>query len=87
MSTTTRKGSKFRTLIIVLGVICLVVAGYSAIEVSRQIKNDQTNIQSIANLRVKTLSITQLAEDATSAEEEAFDALAQLNTEMSSAWL
>ena len=87
MSTTTRKGSKFRTLIIVLGVICLVVAGYSAIEVSRQIKNDQTNIQSIANLRVKTLSITQLAEDATSAEEDAFDALAQLNTEMSSAWL
>jgi twitching motility protein PilJ len=87
MSTTTRKGSKFRTLIIVLGVICLVVAGYSAIEVSRQIKNDQTNIQSIANLRVKTLSITQLAEDATSAEEEAFDVLAQLNTEMSSAWL
>ena len=87
MSTTTHKGSKFRTLIIVFGVICLVVAAYSAIEVSRQIKNDQTNIQSIANLRVKTLSITQLAEDATSAQEAAFEALATLNAEMDSAWL
>jgi twitching motility protein PilJ len=86
MKESTGKGSLFRTLIIVLGIACIVVGTYSAIEVSRQVKNDQSNIQGIANLRVNALRITQLAEDASAANEEAFDALTNLNGQMTNGW-
>jgi twitching motility protein PilJ len=59
---------------------------YSAIEVSRQVKSDQSNIQRIADLRVSALRITQLGEDASAANEDAFDALNNLNSEMTQAW-
>lgn len=86
MKGNTGKGSAFRTLIIVLGIACILVGTYSAIEVSSQVKNDQSNIQSIANLRVNALRITQLAEDASAANDEAFDALGRLNSQMNDAW-
>ncbi len=80
------KGSPFRTLIIVLGIACILVGAYSAVEVSSQAKNDQSNIQSIANLRVNALRITQLAEDASAANENAFEVLSNLNSQMTQAW-
>ncbi len=80
------KGSPLRTLIIVVGIACIMVGTYSAIEVSRQVKSDQSNIQSIANLRVNALRITQLADDASAANETAFDALSNLNSQMTQAW-
>ena len=86
MKKNTGKGSPFRSLIIVLGIACILVGTYSAIEVSSQVKNDQSNIQSIANLRVNALRITQLAEDAGAANEDAFDALSNLNNQMTQAW-
>ena len=86
MKEKTGKGSPFRTLIILLGIACMAVGAYSTIEVSGQVKNDQTNIQSIANLRVNALRITQLAEDASAADKESFDALTNLNTQMTNAW-
>ena len=86
MKENTGKGSPFRTLIIVLGIACIMVGTYSAIEVSSQVKNDQSNIQRIANLRVNALRITQLAEDASAANEDAFDALSNLNNQMTQAW-
>ena len=86
MKENTGKGSPFRSLIIVLGIACILVGTYSAIEVSSQVKNDQGNIQSIANLRVNALRITQLAEDASAANENAFDALSNLNSQMTQAW-
>ncbi|MDG1819466.1 MAG: methyl-accepting chemotaxis protein [Porticoccaceae bacterium] len=86
MKGNTGKGSAFRTLIIVLGIACIMVGTYSAIEVSNQVKNDQSNIQSIANLRVNALRITQLAEDASAANNNAFDALSRLNGQMTQAW-
>jgi len=86
MSTTTSKGSLFRSLIITLGIICIVTAAYSIVEVNRQAKNDQANIQSIADLRVKALRITKLADDAVAAREEAFDSLTGLNTQMERGW-
>jgi len=86
MTTTTGKGSLFRSLIIALGIICIGIAAYSIVEVNRQAKNDQTNIQSIANLRIKALRITKLADDAGAAREEAFDSLTGLTTEMERGW-
>ena len=86
MKENTGKGSPFRSLIIILGIACILVGTYSAIEVSSQVKNDQSNIQSIANLRVNALRITQLAEDAGAANEDAFDALSNLNNQMTQAW-
>jgi len=86
MKENTGKGSPFRTLIIILGMACILVGTYSAIEVSSQVKNDQNNVQSIANLRVNALRITQLAEDASAANEDAFDALSNLNSQMIQAW-
>ena len=86
MKKNTGKGSPFRTLIIALGIACIMVGTYSAIEVSSQVKNDQSNIQSIANLRVNALRITQLAEDASAANENAFDALSNLNNQMTQSW-
>ena len=86
MSTTTSKGSLFRSLIITLGIICIGTAAYSIVEVNRQAKNDQANIQSIADLRVKALRITKLADDAVAAREEAFDSLTGLNTQMERGW-
>jgi twitching motility protein PilJ len=86
MKENTGKGSPFRTLIIILGMACILVGTYSAIEVSSQVKNDQSNVQSIANLRVNALRITQLAEDASAANEDAFDALSNLNSQMIQAW-
>ena len=80
------KGSPFRTLIIVLGIACIMVGTYSAIEVSSHVKDDQSNVQSIANLRVNALRITQLANDAGAANENAFDALSQLNSQMTQSW-
>jgi twitching motility protein PilJ len=86
MKENTGKGSPFRTLIIILGIACIMVGTYSAIEVSSQVKNDQSNVQSIANLRVNALRITQLANDASAANEDAFDALGQLNKQMTQSW-
>ena len=86
MKENTGKGSLFRTLIIILGIACIMVGTYSAIEVSSQVKNDQSNVQSIANLRVNALRITQLANDASAANEDAFDALGQLNNQMTQSW-
>ena len=80
------KGSPFRTLIIIFGIACIMLGTYSAIEVSRQVKSDQSNIQRIADLRVSALRITQLGEDASAANEDAFDALNNLNSEMTQAW-
>ena len=37
-------------------------------------------------LRVNALRITQLAEDASAADKESFDALTNLNTQMTNAW-
>tara|TARA_B110000879_G_C11182237_1_gene519070 strand:+ start:1386 stop:3749 length:2364 start_codon:yes stop_codon:yes gene_type:complete len=86
MKESTGKGSSFRRLIIVLGFACIMVGAYSAIEVSSQVKNDQSNVQSIANLRVNALRITQLAEDASAANDEAFDSLSNLNSQMTQSW-
>ena len=86
MSKSTGKGSHFRNLIIVLGVACLAFGAYSVIEVNKQAKNDQANIQSIANLRVKALRIAKLADDASAAREDTFDALAGLTQEMNTLW-
>ena len=80
------KGSSFRTLIIIFGIACIMVGTYSAVEVSRQVKSDQSNIQRIADLRVSALRITQLGEDASAANEDAFDALNNLNSEMTQVW-
>ena len=80
------KGSPFRTLIIILGIACILVGAYSAIEVNRHEANDQNNIQSIASLRVNALRITQLADDASAANEAAFDSLEVLNSQMMSDW-
>ena len=82
MSKATGKGSRFRSLIMALGILCMAVAVYSVIEVNRQTKSDQTNIQSIVNLRVQALGITKLADDASAATEEAFDALKDLTANM-----
>lgn len=86
MKGNTGKGSSFRKLIIVLGFACIMVGTYSAVEVSSQVKNDQSNVQSIANLRVNALRITQLAEDANAANDEAFDSLSNLNSQMTQSW-
>ncbi|ETN93674.1 Methyl-accepting chemotaxis protein 4 [Gammaproteobacteria bacterium MOLA455] len=86
MSTTTSKGSLYRSLIITLGIICIGTAAYSIVEVNRQAKNDQANIQSIADLRIKALRITKLADDAVAAREQAFDSLTGLNTQMERGW-
>jgi hypothetical protein len=86
MKENTGKGSPFRTLIIILSIACIMVGTYSAIEVSSQVKNDQSNVQSIASLRVNALRITQLANDASAANEDAFDALGQLNKQMTQSW-
>ena len=86
MSTTTGKGSFFRSLIIALGIICIGAAAYSIVEVNRQTKNDQMNNQSIANLRIKALRITKLADDASAAREQAFTSLTSLNVEMDRGW-
>jgi twitching motility protein PilJ len=86
MSRTTGKGSLFRSLIITLGIICIGAAAYSIVEVNRQAKSDKSNIQSIANLRIKALRITKLADDAGAAREEAFDSLTGLTAQMESGW-
>ena len=86
MSTTTSKGSLFRSLIVALGIICIGAAAYSIVEVNRQAKNDQTNLQSIANLRIKALRITKLADDAGAARAEAFESLAGLDSQMDRGW-
>ena len=86
MSKSTGKGSLFRSLIIALGIICIAAAAYSIVEVNRQTKNDQMNNQSIANLRIKALRITKLADDAVAAREEAFSSLTGLSSEMERGW-
>ena len=86
MSKATGKGSRLRSLIMALGILCMAVAVYSVIEVNRQAKSDQTNIQSIVNLRVKALGITKLADDASAATEEACDTLKDLTANMDSLW-
>ena len=80
------KRTFFRNLIILLGVACMIAAGYSGLEVSNKARDDQSNIQGIANLRVKALSITQLARDATAGDENAFDSLNTLNAQMNNGW-
>ena len=80
------KSSFFRNLIIVLGIACMVAAGYSGLEVSNKARDDSANIQSIADLRVKALRITQLARDATAGDELGFESLSRLNTQMNASW-
>ena len=77
----------FRNLIILLGIGCLAVAGYSGLEVNSSAREDQRNLQSIANLRVKALRITQLARDAIAGNEPAFNNLSSLNKQMNDNWL
>ena len=62
------------------------MAGYSGLEVSNKARDDQNNIQGIANLRVKALRISQLARDATAGREESFDGLNALNNQMKGVW-
>ena len=62
------------------------MAGYSGLEVSNKVRDDQNNIQGIANLRVKALRISQLARDATAGGEESFDGLSALNNQMNGVW-
>ena len=69
-----------------LGLACMVMAGYSGLEVSNKARDDQNNIQGIANLRVKALRISQLARDATAGGEESFDGLSSLNAQMNGVW-
>tara|TARA_B110000908_G_C10260499_1_gene458848 strand:+ start:875 stop:3178 length:2304 start_codon:yes stop_codon:yes gene_type:complete len=64
----------------------MVMAGYSGLEVSNKVRDDQNNIQGIANLRVKALRISQLARDATAGGEESFDGLSALNNQMNGVW-
>jgi twitching motility protein PilJ len=78
--------SFFRNLIIMLGIACMIVAGYSGFEVSNKARDDSANIQSIADLRVKALRITQLARDATAGDELGFESLSRLNTQMNIGW-
>lgn len=80
------KQAWFRNLIVLLGLACMVMAGYSGLEVSNKARDDQTNIQGIANLRIKALRISQLAKDATAGSEESFDGLSTLNTQMNAVW-
>jgi twitching motility protein PilJ len=86
MSTGTGKRTFFRNLIILLGLACMVVAGYSSFEVSNKAREDQSNIQAVANLRVKSLRITQLARNASAGDEQAFDSLTTLNAQMNNGW-
>jgi twitching motility protein PilJ len=64
----------------------MVVAGYSSFEVSNKAREDQSNIQAVANLRVKSLRITQLARNASAGDEQAFDSLTTLNAQMNNGW-
>lgn len=80
------KQAWFRNLIVILGLACMVMAGYSGLEVSNKVRDDQNNIQGIANLRVKALRISQLARDATAGGEESFDGLNALNNQMKGVW-
>jgi twitching motility protein PilJ len=80
------KSSFFRNLIIMLGIACMIVAGYSGFEVSNKARDDSANIQSIADLRVKALRITQLARDATAGDELGFESLSRLNNQMNIGW-
>lgn len=80
------KRTFFRNLIILLGLACMVVAGYSGLDVSNKIRDDQSNLQGIANLRIKALRISQLARDATAGSEDSFDNLSALNTQMDNVW-
>jgi len=64
----------------------MVMAGYSGLEVSNKARDDQNNIQGIANLRIKALRISQLARDATAGREESFDGLSSLNAQMNGVW-
>ena len=86
MSKGTGKRTFFRNLIILLGLACMVVAGYSSFEVSNKAREDQSNIQAVANLRVKSLRITQLARNASAGDEQAFDSLTTLNAQMNNGW-
>jgi len=87
MSNSESKGaSRLRKTIIGFAILCMAVAGYSIIEVNRQAKNDHANIQSIVDLRVKALGIAKLADDASAANDEAFDSLIGLTSEMDSLW-
>lgn len=83
----TGKRTFFRNLIILLGIGCMAVAGYSGLEVNSSAREDQHNLQSIANLRVKALQISQLARDAISGNEPAFSNLSSLNKQMNDNWL
>ena len=64
----------------------MAAAGYSGLEVSNKARDDSANIQSIADLRVKALRITQLARDATAGDETGFENLSVLNTQMNIGW-
>ena len=86
MSKGTGNSSLFRNLIIMLGIACMVAAGYSGLQVNSKARDDSANIQNIANLLVKALRITQLARDATSGDELGFESLSTLNTQMNSGW-
>lgn len=86
MSKGTGNSSLFRNLIIMLGIACMVAAGYSGLQVNSKARDDSANIQNIANLRVKALRITQLARDATAGDELGFESLSTLNTQMNSGW-
>ena len=79
--------SFFRNLIIMLGIACMVAAGYSGFEVSNKARDDSANIQSIADLRVKALRITQLARDATAGNELGFESLSRLSNQMNIGWI
>ena len=80
------KQTWFRNLIVLLGLACMIMTGYSGLEVSNKASDDQSNIQGISNLRVKALRISQLARDATAGGEESFDGLSNLNAEMNGVW-
>ena len=87
MSKGTGKRTFFRNLIILLGLACMLVAGYSGFKVSNTARDDQNNIQAVANLRVKSLRITQLARNASAGGEQAFDSLTTLNAQMNNGWI
>lgn len=80
------KRTFFRNLIILLGLACMVMAGYSGLEVNNKARDDQNNIQGVADLRVKALRISQLARDATAGGEDSFDSLSTLNRQMDNVW-
>jgi chemotaxis signal transduction protein len=64
-------GTYFRSLIVLLGLVCMVVAGYSSFEVSNKAPEGESSIQAVENLWVKPLRITRLARDVSLGGEQA----------------